>query len=149
MHPQFHAGDVCASSAGVADIFKRRLLALCSDVQKCRSFNHVQDLATIDVLRDIDYPSCAYLVRLLRICVCAHAYLNYVARENVYIRRGLRVVGLTWWAMRQPLNVERQQSESTLFVYLYVTLSTTNINQLKINHYEENHDGSYEPYRSM
>ena len=108
-----------------------------------------QDLATIDALRDIDYPSCAYLVRLLRIYVCAHAYLNYVARENVYIRRGLRVVGLTWWAMRQPLNVERQQSESTLFVCLYVTLSTTNINQLKINHYEENHDGSYEPYRSM
>ena len=53
----------------------------------------MQDLATVDVLRDIDYPSCAYLVRLLRICVCAHAYLNYVAREYIYIRRGLRVVG--------------------------------------------------------
>ena len=26
LHPQFHAGDVCASSAGVADILKRRLL---------------------------------------------------------------------------------------------------------------------------
>ena len=35
----------------------------------------------MDALRDIDYPSCAYLVRLLRICVCAHAYLNYVARR--------------------------------------------------------------------
>ncbi len=46
----------------------------------------------MDALRDIDYPSCAYLVRLLRICVCAHAYLNYVAREYIYIRRGLRVV---------------------------------------------------------
>ena len=31
LHPQFHAGDVCTSSAGVADIFKRRLLTLCSD----------------------------------------------------------------------------------------------------------------------
>ena len=71
---------------------KKAFITLCSDVQKCRSFNHVQDLATIDVLRDIDYPSCAYLVRLLRICVCAHAYLDYVARENVCIRRGLRVV---------------------------------------------------------
>ena len=60
---------------------KKAFITLCSDVQKCRSFNHVQDLATIDVLRDIDYPSCAYLVRLLRICVCAHAYLNYVARR--------------------------------------------------------------------
>ena len=47
-------------SRGFQDIFKRRLLTLCSDVQKCRSFNHVQDLATVDVLRDIDYPSCAY-----------------------------------------------------------------------------------------
>ena len=101
---------------------KKAFITLCSDVQKCRSFNHVQDLATIDVLRDIDYPSCAYLVRLLRICVCAHAYLNYVARENVYIRRGLRVVGLTWWAMRQPLNVERQQSDSTLF-YMSINLT--------------------------
>ena len=149
MHREPAPGMSVHRQRRVADIFKRRLLALCSDVQKCRSFNHVQDLATIDVLRDIDYPSCAYLVRLLRIYMCAYAYLNYVARENVYIRRGLRVVGLTWWAMRQPLNVERQQSESTLFVCLYVTLSTTNINQLKINHYEENHDGSYEPYRSM
>ena len=78
----------------VADIFKRRLLALCSDYQKCRKFQYIQDLATIDVLRDINYPSCAYLVRLLRICICAHACLNNdIAREYIYIRRGLRVVG--------------------------------------------------------
>ena len=38
LHPQFHAGDVCASSAGVADILKRRLLTLCSDCQKSRKF---------------------------------------------------------------------------------------------------------------
>ena len=45
----------------VADIFKRRLLALCSDVMKLRNFhNQFRNLATIDVLRDIDYPSCAY-----------------------------------------------------------------------------------------
>ena len=92
MHPQFHAEGVCTLSAGVADIFKRRLLALCSDLLECRKFQYIQDLATIDALRDIDYPSCAYLVRLLRICICAHAYLNYVAREYIYIRRGLRVV---------------------------------------------------------
>ena len=47
----------------------------------------------MDALRDIDYPSCAHLVHLLRICVRAHADLNYIAREYICIRRGLRVVG--------------------------------------------------------
>ena len=115
LHREPAPRDVCTSSAEGSRHIKKAFIALRSDVQKCRSFNHVQDLATIDVLRDIDYPSCAYLVRLLRIYMCAHAYLNYVAREYIYIRRGLRVVGLTWWAMRQPLNVERQQSKSTFF----------------------------------
>ena len=93
LHPQFHAGDVCTSSAGVADIFKRRLLALCSDSMKSRKFLPDKNLATIDVLRDIDYPSCAYLVHCLRIHMRAHAYLNLkIAREYIYIRRGLRVV---------------------------------------------------------
>ena len=54
-------------SRGFQDIFKRRLLTLCSDIQKSRKFQYIQDLATVDVLRDIDYPSCAYLVCLLRI----------------------------------------------------------------------------------
>ena len=39
---------------------KRRLLALCSDSMKSRKFLPDKNLATIDVLRDIDYPSCAY-----------------------------------------------------------------------------------------
>ena len=52
--------DVCTSAEGFADILKRRLLALCSDTLKSRKFLEFQDLATIDVLRDIDYPSCAY-----------------------------------------------------------------------------------------
>ena len=52
--------DVCTSAEGFADILKRRLLALCSDELKSRKFLEFQDLATIDVLRDIDYPSCAY-----------------------------------------------------------------------------------------
>ena len=58
--PSTCAGDVCTSSAGVADIFKRRLLALCSDALKCRKFQTDRNIATVDVLRDIDYPSCAY-----------------------------------------------------------------------------------------
>ena len=53
--------DVCTSAEGFADILKRRLLALCSDTSKLRNFQVSSDLATIDVLRDIDYPSCAYL----------------------------------------------------------------------------------------
>ena len=52
--------DVCTSAEGFADILKRRLLALCSDTSKLRNFQVSSDLATIDVLRDIDYPSCAY-----------------------------------------------------------------------------------------
>ena len=47
-------------SRGFQDIFKRRLLALCSDTSKLRNFQVSSDLATIDALRDIDYPSCAY-----------------------------------------------------------------------------------------
>ena len=52
--------DVCTSAEGFADILKRRLLALCSDELKSRKFQYIQDLATIDVLRDMKYPSCAY-----------------------------------------------------------------------------------------
>ena len=38
-------------------------------------------------------PLVPIMVRLLRICVCAHAYLNYQQHESIfYIRRGLRVV---------------------------------------------------------
>ena len=63
---------VCTSLAGGADILKWRLLALCSDESKCRKFRKKnQDLATIDVLRDMKCPSCAYWVRFLRIYVCA------------------------------------------------------------------------------
>ena len=43
----------------VADILKRRLLALCSDALKCRKFQTDRNIATVDALRDIDYPSCA------------------------------------------------------------------------------------------
>ena len=61
LHSQFHAGDVCTSSAGVADILKRRLLRSVLTLWNVASFKLMfQDLATIDALRDIDYPSCAY-----------------------------------------------------------------------------------------
>jgi hypothetical protein len=72
LRSQFHAGDVCVSSAGVADILKRRLLTLCSDLLESRKFQEIQDLATIDVLRDIDYPSCACF--WYAICVYMYAH---------------------------------------------------------------------------
>ena len=54
-------------SRGFQDIFKRRLLRSVLTVRNLANFKNNQDLATVDVLRDIDYPSCAYLVCLLRI----------------------------------------------------------------------------------
>ena len=39
---------------------KKAFIALCSGWQKSRKFLPDKNLATIDVLRDIDYPSCAY-----------------------------------------------------------------------------------------
>ena len=39
---------------------KKAFIALCSDELKSRKFLEFQDLATIDALRDIDCPSCAY-----------------------------------------------------------------------------------------
>ena len=45
---------------GFADILKRRLLRSVLAVWNLANFRNNQDLATIDALRDIDYPSCAY-----------------------------------------------------------------------------------------
>ena len=94
LHPQFHAGDVCTSSAGVADILKRRLLRSVLTFWNFANFRNIRDLATIDVLRDVNYPSVPILVRFLRMYTYARAYFNYKnCTENTYIRRGLRVVG--------------------------------------------------------
>ena len=86
LHPQFHTGDVCASSAGVADIFKRRLLRSVLTLRNIAVSEYFQDLATIDALRDIEGPFCAYLVHLLRIYTYAHASLNseFSTREILY-----------------------------------------------------------------
>ena len=108
LHPQFPAGDVCTSSAWVADIFKRRLLALCSDLMKCRKFQiNVSELSNDRCPTGYRLSLLCLLVRLLHIHICAHAYLNYkVARECICIRRGLRVVSSNIKAMRQPHKVE-------------------------------------------
>ena len=104
---------------GGADILKRRLLALCSDVLKSRKFHAYTELSNDRCPTGYRLSLLSYLVCLLRIYLCALAYLNYVAREYIYIRRGLRVVVLICKAMREPQNVERQQSESTFFVCTY------------------------------
>ena len=101
----------------VADILKRRLLTLCSDESKSRKFPLVSELSNGRCPTGYRLSLLCLLVRLLHIHICAHAYLNYVAREYIYIRRGLRVVGLIQRAMRRPKSMERQQSDSTLFLY--------------------------------
>ena len=65
LHREPAPGDVCTSSAEGSRHNKRRLLRSVLTLRNVA----VQDLATIDALRDIDYPSCAYLVRHLRIYV--------------------------------------------------------------------------------
>ena len=79
------------------------------------TFTEFQDLATIDALRDMKYPSCAYLVRLLRICVRAYAYLNYVAREYFIFGVGFALSVLNSKAMRQPHNVELAKGKFRAF----------------------------------
>ena len=87
LHPQFHAGDVCTSSAVVADIFKRRLLTLCSDELKSRKFQPCSGLSNGRCPTGYRLSSLCLLVLVhhLRIFTCAHAYLNYVARTRVYL----------------------------------------------------------------
>ena len=112
-------GDVCTSSAWVADIFKRRLLALCSDSMKSRKFLPDKNLATIDVLRDIDYPSCAHLVHCLRIYVYACAYLNYVARRMFIFGVGFALL-FQYLRQCEGLKTWNDSSRNPRFLYAYV-----------------------------
>ena len=124
MHPQFHAGDVCTSSAGVADIFKRRLLALCSDSMKSRKFLPDKNLATIDVLRDIDYPSCAYFGT-------SFAYMrNTHTRTLTIVARSIFIFGvgfaLSFYQERQCESViEWNGNSRTPRFFLYALTITT------------------------
>ena len=80
-------------SRGFQDIFKRRLLRSVLTVRNLANFKNNQDLATIDALRDIEYPSCAYYGMSF-----AHMHMRVRAPQPqystrvFYIRRGLRVV---------------------------------------------------------
>lgn len=52
----------------------------------------MQDLATVDVLRDIDYPSCAYFGMSFAYIRMRTRVPQLCSMESIYIRRGLRVV---------------------------------------------------------
>ena len=67
---------------GSRHIKKAFIDALFWRVETSQLSDCVQDLATVDVLRDIDYPSCAYWYAFC-IYKCSRAYLNYVAREYI------------------------------------------------------------------
>ena len=73
------------SLAEGADILKRRLLTLRSDVQKSRKFQkYPRNSATVDVLRDVDYPSVLIWVRLSCIFICPTRTLTMWHRECLY-----------------------------------------------------------------
>ena len=119
MRSQFHAGDVCMSSAGVADIFKRRLLTLCSGVFETSQLSKASSGLSNDRC-PTGYRSsllCQIWLSFAYICVYAHVYSIKL--------NGTRVCLYSAWASALSVqrcrqcegleNVERQQSDSTLF----------------------------------
>ena len=109
-------------SGGFCRHIKKAFIALCSDTLKSRKFQYIQDLATIDVLRDIDYPSCAYFFGT------SFAYIRMRMRVPL-LRNSTRVyfifgVGfalsvLNSKAMRQPHNVELAKGKFRAFFAPY------------------------------
>ena len=102
-------------SVGVADILKRRLLTLCSDDSKSRKFQLCSGLSNgrCPTGYRLSLLCLLVLVRLLRIC--AHAYLNHVARRIFIFGVGFALSVLISKAMREPQKVELARANSTLF----------------------------------
>ena len=76
---------------------------------KSRKFRPDKNIATVDALRDIDYPSCAYFgMPFAYVCMRIRVPQLENSTESIYIRRGLRVAVLSGKAMREPHRVERQ-----------------------------------------
>ena len=121
LHPQFHAGDVCASSAGVADILKRRLLTLCSDVFETSQLSKASS--------GLSNGRCPTGYRLSLLCQIwlSFSYIRVYAHVYSIKLNGTRVYLYSAWASALSVqrcrqcegleNVERQQSDSTLFLY--------------------------------
>ena len=94
--------------------YYRRLSTLCSDILKLRNFQkQIRNLATLDVLR-------VYYINTLG----RGAYLCVSILGIIIYQRGLRVVVLICWAMREPHDVERQLSSSTFFFVPFFTVGT-------------------------
>ena len=117
LHPQFHAGDVCTSSAEGSRHIKRRLLRFVLTNQNLANFRLVPELSN-------DRCPTGYrvillvpiLVRILRIYVCAYAYLNYYSTRVYFIFGvGFALSVLMFRAMREPLKVELANSKFHAF----------------------------------
>ena len=106
LHPQFHAGDVCMSSAGVADIFKRRLLTLCSGVFETSQLSKASSGLSND--------RCPTGYRLSLLCQFGYIFCAYVYAHTRTLKErtqhksififgvGFSVVGSKMQAMRRP-----------------------------------------------
>ena len=119
LHRETQRRDVCASAEGFADILKRRLL---------RSVLTFQNVAVLEILSGLSNDRCPTGYRLSLLCLfwyvfCVYTYahtrtLTIVARRMFIFGVGFALSVLRYKAMRQPHNVERQQSDSTLFLCL-------------------------------
>ena len=106
---------------GFADILKKAFITLCSDLLESRKFQEIQDLATIDALRDIEYPSCAYYGT-------SFAYMHVRTRvpkpkfstRVFYIRRGLRVVGSNFQGNARASKGGTDNSRTPRFFYMHM-----------------------------
>ena len=106
MRSQFHAGDVCMSSAGVADILKRRLLTLCSGVFETSQLSKASSGLSNDRCPTGYRLSllCQIWLFFAYICVYAHVYsIKIKWHESIFIFGvGFSVVGSKMQAMRRP-----------------------------------------------
>ena len=111
---------------GFADILKRRLLRSVLTLRNVAVSKYLQDLATIDALRDIEYPSCAYYGT-------SFAYMHIRTRvpkpkfstRVFYIRRGLRVVGSNFQGNARASKGGTDKSRTPRFFYMYIVLIRT------------------------
>ena len=109
-------------SRGFQDILKRRLLTLCSDESKSRKFPLVSELSNGRCPTGYRLSILCLLVRLLHIHICAHAYLDYVARRMFIFGVGFALSVLRYKAMRQPLRVELAKASFTTICHTDVSL---------------------------
>ena len=108
-------------SRGFQDILKRRLLRFVLMISKLRNFQNVHSgLSNDRCPTGYRWSLCAYLVHCLRIYVCAHAYLNYVARRIFIFGVGFALSVLMYKVMRRPRNRGTATVGIHVFLYAYM-----------------------------